>query len=108
MNLKFIKKITEKNSSLLVNILKISIIILMAIALLGFFNPFYEYPNNAKIYGYQSMVMANGSYEYENKWLHETGYWEFVPAALVKTQYDTGIPNILPLYESLYTKLFNC
>ena len=67
MNLKFIKKITEKNSSLLVNILKISIFILMAIALLGFFNPFYEYPNNAKIYGYQSMVMANGNYEYENK-----------------------------------------
>lgn len=101
MNLKFIKKSNEKNSSLLVNILKIGIFILMTIVLLGFFNPFYEYPNNAKIYGYQSMVMANGNYEYQNKWLEETGYWEFVPAALVKTQYDTGIPNILPLFPMI-------
>ena len=54
MSLKFKLITNEKNSSLLVNTLKISILILMTIVLLGFFNPFYEYPNNAKIYGYQS------------------------------------------------------
>jgi hypothetical protein len=101
MNLKFKLITNEKNNSLLVNTLKISILILMTIALLGFFNPFYEYPNNAKIYGYQSMVIASGNYEYQNKWLYETGYWEFVPAALVKTQHDTGIPNILPLFPAI-------
>jgi hypothetical protein len=101
MSLKFKLITNEKNSSLLVNTLKISILILMTIVLLGFFNPFYEYPNNAKIYGYQSMVIASGNYEYQNKWLYETGYWEFVPAALVKTQHDTGIPNILPLFPAI-------
>jgi hypothetical protein len=101
MSSKFKETTNGGKISLLVNISKISILLLMTIVLLGFFNPFYEYPNNAKIYGYQSMVMANGNYEYENKWLYETGYWEFVPAALVKTQHDTGIPNILPLFPMI-------
>lgn len=91
----------KRISSLLINSAKILIIIFMGIFLLGFFNPFYEYPNNAKIYGYQAMVIANGGYEYQNELLEKTGYWEFVPAALVKTQFNTGIPNILPLYPAI-------
>ena len=93
----------------LVAISKIIIIVLMSIFLVGFFNPFYEYPNNAKLYGYQSIVIANGNYEYENELLQDTGFWEFVPTPLVKTQHNTAIPDILPLFPiigAFFYKMF--
>lgn len=97
-----------KNLGLL-EITKISLIIIVGFFLIGFFNPFYEYPNNAKIYGHQALIMSELEYEYKNPWLEKTGFWEFVPAAMVKTQFNTGIPNILPFYPAIgafFYKLF--
>jgi hypothetical protein len=72
----------------------------------GFFFPFYEYPNDSRVYGFQSILMAEGKYEYTNDFLETTGKWEFVPAALIKTQYHTAIPNILPLFPALGSILY--
>ena len=93
--------IETKKTNMILNIAKISIILFMAIFLIGFFFPFYEYPNDSKVYAYLSMRIFEDSYEYTNEFLHETGYWEFVPAALVKTQDNSAIPNILPLFPAL-------
>lgn len=86
---------------------KISIIFIVGIFLIGFFFPFYEYPNDSKVYGFQSLWMSEGKYEYTNDFLESSGKWEFVPAALIKTQYNTAIPNILPVFPALGSIVYN-
>jgi len=96
----------SKNDKLLA-LIKISIIVMVSVFLIGFFFPFYEYPNDSKVYGYQSMWMADGKYDYTNDILETTGKWEFVPAALIKTHYNSSIPNILPLFPALGSFMYN-
>ena len=79
----------------------------MALFLLGFFFPFYEYPGDSRVYGFQAFQIADGVYDYSNSFLEETGYWEFVPEALVKTQHNTAIPNILPMFPAIGAFFYN-
>jgi len=87
-------------------ITKIAIIGTMAVFLLGFYFPFFEYPNDSKVYGYLTLQIAEGEYEYTNELLQKTGYWEFVPSALVKTHDNSAIPNILPLFPVIGAFIF--
>ena len=86
---------------------KISIIFVVGLFLVGFFFPFYEYPNDSRVYGFQSLWMSEGKYDYTNDFLKTSGKWEFVPAALIKTQYNTAIPNILPVFPALGSIVYN-
>ena len=52
----------ERQSGLLVNIAKIAIIFFVGLFLVGFFFPFYEYPNDSRGYGLHSSRLSNGEY----------------------------------------------
>lgn len=86
----------ERQSGLLVNIAKIAIIFFVGLFLVGFFLPFYEYPNDSRGYGLHSIRLSNGEYEYTNELLESTGKWEYVPGSQIKTENNVSIPDSMP------------
>jgi len=77
---------------LAINVIKIAIIVFVSLFLLGHFLPFYSGADSI-IYGMSAISLANGSWEYTNKLLQETGKYEFVPYQWVRTvQNTTAIP----------------
>ena len=86
----------ERQSGLLVNIAKIAIIFFVGLFLIGFFFPFYEYPNDSRGYGLHSIRLSNGEYEYTNELLESTGKWEYVPGSQIKTENNSSIPDSMP------------
>lgn len=99
-------KRTKEFFDRLIIISKISIIAFVFILTAGTFFPFYEYPNDSHVYGFQTIQIANGKYEYTNDFLQNSEDWQFVPGGLVKTQYNTAIPNILPLFPLLASGIY--
>ena len=83
----------ERKSGFLVNITKIVIICFVGLCLIGFFFPFYEYPNDSRGYGLHSIRLSNGDYEYTNELLESTGKWEYVPGSQVLTEHNSSIPD---------------
>jgi len=82
----------RSNAVLTINVIKIAIIVFVSIILLGHFLPFYAGADSL-IYGMSAINLANGSWEYTNKLLQETGKYEFVPYQWVRTvQNTTAIP----------------
>jgi len=92
------KYMKSKNSqiNLLVNLAKIAIIVMVGVFLIGFFFPFYDYPNDSRGYGLYSMRLFGGEYEFSSELLSSTGKNEFVPASWIKTQNNTAIPDSMP------------
>ena len=88
--------LNRKKILFFVNISKISILVMMSIFLIGFFFPYYDYPNDAHVYGIQSIRMANGEYEFQNDLLKNSGLWEFTPHSWLKTSENFAVPDILP------------
>ncbi len=86
----------ERKSGFLVNITKIVIICFVGLCLIGFFFPFYEYPNDSRGYGLHSIRLSNGDYEYTNELLESTGKWEYVPGSQVLTEHNSSIPDSMP------------
>ena len=89
----YLQKIKDKEKkSLIINIIKISLIIFVSISLLGNFVPFFQAYDDIS-YGLSSILLANGSYGFSNQLLQETGNSAFMPLEWVKTQYNTAIPK---------------
>ena len=75
----------------LMNLTKISIIVLLAFHLFGNFSPYYE-RNDAYLYAVNAINFANGEFILTNELLQETGQLEFA-GSLVKTIYNTAVPT---------------
>jgi len=82
-----------KNKPVLtINVIKIAIIVFIALFLLGNFGPYY-WGADSLVYGISAINLANGSWEFTNELLQETGKYEFVPNQWVRTvQNTTAIP----------------
>lgn len=92
-----IQKLEENSGvSLLVIAAKITIIAVFGLFLFGFFFPFFDYPNDARGYGVESIRLSNEEYEYTNEFLKSTGKWEFVPGSQIKTVHNTSISDSMP------------
>ena len=61
----------EEKKSLIINIIKISLIIFVSISLLGNFVPFFQAYDDIS-YGLSAIYLANGSYGFTNQLLQET------------------------------------
>ena len=85
----FIQKYKNKKIFLL-GIIKIAIIILTSVYLIGSFIPFYS-GEDPYLYGLRGVDIAEGSYEYTNKFLQEE-LPGFIPNQHVNTIYNTIIP----------------
>lgn len=81
----------KTKQSILLGIIKIIIIFSIAIFLIGNFVPFFQ-GGDTLLYGGSSVKIANGNYEYTNKFIQETTLDEFVSAQFVKTIHDSVIP----------------
>lgn len=91
----------QSKISLVVSISKILIISIIGLFLIGFFFPFYEYPNDSRGYGVHSIRLANGEYAFTNDLLESTGKWEFIPGSQIKTEYNSSIPDSMPGIASI-------
>jgi len=80
-----------KKSDLALNIGKISIILLVAVFLIGNIIPYYE-AKDAHLYGIAAVNLSNGIYSDTNELLEETGRSEFVGSNWIQTIHDTAIP----------------
>ena len=91
----------QNKISFAVNISKILIISIVGLFLIGFFFPFYEYPNDSRGYGIHSIRLSNGEYAFTNELLESTGKWEFVPGSQIKTEHNSSIPDSMPGIASM-------
>jgi len=82
----------EEKKSLIINIIKISLIMFVSFSLLGNFVPFFQAYDDIS-YGLSAILLANGSYGFSNQLLEETENSAFMPLEWVKTQYNTAIPK---------------
>lgn len=80
-----------KKSDLALNIGKISIILLVAVFLIGNIIPFYE-ADDAHLYGVVAVNLSKGIYSETNELLEETGRSEFVGENRIKTIHNTSVP----------------
>lgn len=92
------KYMKSKNSqiNLLIDLVKIAIIVMVGVFLIGFFFPYYDYPNDSRGYGLHAIRLANGQYEFSSELLETTGINQFVPANWIKTPHNTAIPDSMP------------
>jgi len=88
--LSFLQKSKSKKIFSL-GIIKIAIIILASVYLIGNFLPFYQ-ANDAYLYGFGAINLANGSFEYTNELLQNPKYSGFNFTPFVKTIHGTLIP----------------
>ncbi|MGI0056689.1 MAG: glycosyltransferase family 39 protein, partial [Nitrosarchaeum sp.] len=84
-------KIYDHDDNVVLNTVKILIIIFVSISLIANFSPYYL-GIDSFVYGISAIDLANGSYGFTNKFLQETGDWEFVPNQWAKTIHNTAIP----------------
>lgn len=89
--LEIFSKIYDHDDNLILNTVKILIIIFVSISLIANFSPYYH-GIDSFVYGISAIDLANGSYGFTNKFLQETGDWEFIPNQWVKTIHNTAIP----------------
>lgn len=82
---------SKSKSDFIMNICKISIIVISAIYLLGNFTPFYE-GSDSYLYGIQSTLLPQGIYEISNPLLEETVQMGFAGTNWVPTIQGTMIP----------------
>lgn len=81
----------KKRIDLLVSIIKISIIIFSAYAVIANFIPFFE-NGNPYYYGINAMLFGNGQFSITNEFLQETRHVEFIPENWIITDHGTAVP----------------
>lgn len=86
----------KKIENLALPLSKIIIIFVVSFFIVGFFFPYYDYPNDSREYGVYAIRLAGGEYEFSSELLSDTGKDEFLPANWIKTARSTGIPDAMP------------
>jgi len=73
------------------DLIKISILVVVSFFLIGNFYPYWM-GSDSYVYGITAINFVNGSYEYENEFLKETGNLDFVPYYWAITIDNSAVP----------------
>ncbi|WP_299290920.1 glycosyltransferase family 39 protein [Nitrosopumilus sp.] len=87
-----LNQIFGRNPDSLINLVKISVIIIAGIYLIGNFTPYYE-AKDAYLYGIEAINFSKGIYSMSNVLLEETGRMEFVGDNYRKTIHGDAVPS---------------
>jgi hypothetical protein len=88
------------------DLIKISILVVVSFFLIGNFYPYWM-GSDSYVYGITAINFVNGSYEYENEFLKETGNLDFVPYYWAITIDNSAVPFPSPGMVGISTLQFS-